>query len=101
MHLYFNFFKYFCPAVFRTAIRRIFFPDPTPKIKGEETTYNTLFIGQTVFVFCEYEACDSPATITWYRVSTMMNFLYLGLWVVIRIFFTPANMKLLIMIVIT
>ena len=47
----------------------IIFSDPTPKIKGEETTYNTLFIGQTVFVFCEYEACDSPATITWYRVS--------------------------------
>ena len=69
MNLYCNAFKNVFPAVFSIAIKRVVFTDPTPKIKGEETTYNTLFIGQTVFVFCEYEACDSPATITWYRVS--------------------------------
>ena len=44
------------------------FLDLKPKIMGSETTYNTIFIGKTLFIFCAYEACDTPATVTWYKV---------------------------------
>jgi len=48
--------------------------DLKPKIQGDETTYNTIFIGKTLFIFCAFDACDSPATVTWFKDTTRLEF---------------------------
>ena len=49
----------------------VFVLDLKPKIMGSETTYNTIFIGKTLFIFCAYEDCNTPATVTWFKVTNI------------------------------
>ena len=53
------------------VIDMFFVLDLKPKIMGSETTYNTIFIGKTLFIFCAYEDCDTPATVTWFKVPNI------------------------------
>ena len=57
----------------------VVFLDLKPKIKGDETTYNTIFIGKTLFIFCAFDACNLPATVTWFKVCIKTNFIIFGL----------------------
>ena len=53
------------------------FLDLKPKISGSKITYNTLFIGKTVFILCAYDDCNSPANVTWYKVIIKPRKLFL------------------------